>query len=227
MTTTTRRPTRQAVNSDWLVAAACRTTDPEAFFSDQKADLKAARKVCVGCPVLKSCLSRQMRAEETLYRWGVAGGLSREQRRALYGELVLGGRPNLGMARWLAVPQGRYRLMAAWKASGSRLAGTVELLRAEGLLVDEVTVRVALWWAGERVPRLTSVPSGDGPARAARLAAEDGAVILRLRGLGVSSDDVAAFLGARRETTVNAIRLLEAESDTAALDKASEAVDAA
>lgn len=215
MTTGTRRLTRKAVNNadgDWLVAASCRTTDPEAFFSEQRADLKEARRVCVGCPVLEACLSRQMGVEEPLYRWGVVGGLSREQRSALYGEQALGGRPNLKLARRLMVPQGRYVLLAAWRESKRRLAGTVTVLRGRGLLVDETTVRVALWWAGQNVSRLTSVPSGDGPTRAARMAAEEGPVIWDLIAAGVSHADVAAYFGARRETTVNAIRILKAQA---------------
>jgi hypothetical protein len=76
-------------------------------------------------------------------------------------------------------------------------------------MVDETTVRVALWWAGEKASRLTSVPSGDSAARAGRMAAEDGEAIRRLRGFGLPHRDVAAYFGSRVETTVNAIRVLE------------------
>lgn len=215
-TTTTGRLTRLAVSKHsvgrWDDDAACRTTGSELFCSDEKDDHNLARRVCVRCPVLEECVSRQMKTEEALYRWHVLGGLTPEQRRALYGELLLGGRPNWRVAARLARPQGRYRLMAAWKESGRRLSRATELLRAQGLLVDETTVRVALWWAGQKVSRLTSVPSGDSAARAGRMAAEDGGAIRRLRGFGLTHRDVAAYLGARVETTVNAIRLLERQA---------------
>jgi hypothetical protein len=212
----TGRLTRLAVSKNspgrWDDDAACRTTGSELFCSDEKNDHHLARRVCVPCPVLEVCLSRQMKTEEVLYRWHVVGGLTPEQRRALYGEMLLGGRPNLRVASRLARPQGRYQLMAAWKESGRRLPRATELLRAEGWMVDETTVRVALWWAGEKASRLTSVPSGDSAARAGRMAAEDGEAIRRLRGFGLPHRDVAAYFGSRVETTVNAIRVLEQQA---------------
>lgn len=195
---------------DWDDAAACRINPSELFTSDDKHD--QARPVCVACPVLEECLSRQMKTEEVLYRWHVVGGLTPQQRRALYGELVLGGRPNWKLAARLARPQGWYRLMAAWRKSGRRLPAATVLLRAEGLLVDETTVRVALWWAGEVVSRLTSTPTGNSAERAERMATEDGEAIRRLLEAGVSYNDVVAYFGARRATTVNAIRVLEQQA---------------
>ncbi|MGW7283883.1 WhiB family transcriptional regulator [Streptomyces sp. NPDC054847] len=196
----------------WDDAAACRTHPSDLFTSDDRDDNMQARRVCLGCPILETCLSRQMRTEEVLYRWNLVGGLTPQQRRALYGELVLGGRPNWKVAARLARPQGWYRLMAAWKESGRRLPQTTVLLRAEGWLVDETTVRVALWWAGEVVSRLTSPPSGSSAERAERMAAEDGEAIRRLLEAGVAYNDVVAYFGARRATTVNAIRVLEKQA---------------
>lgn len=212
-TTATGRRRTAAVNTQsvgrWDDAAACRTVGSEPFTSDDKDDNALARRVCLGCPILETCLSRQMRTEEVMYRWNLVGGLTPQQRRALYGELVLGGRPNWKVAARLARPQGWYRLMAAWKASGRRLPEATVLLRSEGLMVDETTVRVALWWAGEVVSRLTSPPTGSSVERAERMATEDGAVIRRLLEAGVAYTDVVAYFGARRTTTVNAIRVLE------------------
>ncbi|TXS35600.1 WhiB family transcriptional regulator [Streptomyces sp. t39] len=213
-TTNTRRPTRSAV--EWLPDAVCRTTDPEAFFSDARPMVAAARGVCVNCPVIAECLVQWMGREEPLYRWGVAGGLSQEQRRALYVEGLLGERPQLPVARWLASPAGWPALSGAWKASGRRLVEATRLLRAEGVLASEVTVRVALWWSGERAPRLGLVPSGSSVARAERMAVCEGQVLLRLSGLGVSRRDMAAYFGAQEQTTVNALRIARARQEVAA-----------
>jgi hypothetical protein len=44
------------------------------------------------------------------------------------------------------------------------------------------------------------------------MAAEDGEAIRRLLEAGVSYNDVVAYFGARRATTVNAIRVLEQQA---------------
>lgn len=63
----------------WRARAACRTTDPDLFFTADPASVAAAKKLCVRCPVRESCLHEALsRIPE-----GVAGGLTAAQRRRL------------------------------------------------------------------------------------------------------------------------------------------------
>ena len=70
---------------DWRSDAACRGTDPDAFFPVAEAgpayerQVAAAKAVCAGCPVRAECL------DEALARIpdGIAGGLTPAERRRL------------------------------------------------------------------------------------------------------------------------------------------------
>jgi WhiB family redox-sensing transcriptional regulator len=64
----------------WQERAACRGMDPGLFFPEKGSTLQAdkARAVCAGCPVRDQCLEAG-RTE----KYGVWGGLSHRERRAL------------------------------------------------------------------------------------------------------------------------------------------------
>lgn len=60
----------------WRKDAACRGKGPSMFFSDEPADIEAARKMCGLCPVREPCL------EAGLKEWGgIWGGKDPTQRR--------------------------------------------------------------------------------------------------------------------------------------------------
>ena len=68
---------------DWRELAACRDEDPELFFPvgsgrAANAQIKQAKAVCARCPVRARCLEAGMSEE-----YGVWGGLTEEERRAL------------------------------------------------------------------------------------------------------------------------------------------------
>lgn len=63
----------------WQVRALCAQTDPEAFFPGQGEPAAAAKAVCMRCPVRAECLAYALERDE----YGVWGGLSERQRRAL------------------------------------------------------------------------------------------------------------------------------------------------
>jgi WhiB family redox-sensing transcriptional regulator len=71
---------------DWRDRAACRSEDPELFFSDSArgpryaADVAAATQVCRRCPVVTDCLQWAL---ATRLEFGVAGGMGEDERRAL------------------------------------------------------------------------------------------------------------------------------------------------
>lgn len=62
--------------------ANCAGSDTETFFPDDsdRLGIKAAKSVCVGCPVIDDCLELAMERESGALRHGVFGGLSPRQR---------------------------------------------------------------------------------------------------------------------------------------------------
>lgn len=65
---------------DWQADALCAQTDPEAFYPDKGGSNKAAKAVCMRCPVRPACLDYALTHDE---RFGVWGGMSERQRRQL------------------------------------------------------------------------------------------------------------------------------------------------
>jgi WhiB family redox-sensing transcriptional regulator len=84
--TTALEPTEPEVSLDWQERAACRTNrDPDLFFphrSDGNANRKTeqAKDVCKGCDVRRDCLLYALRTGQ---QWGVWGGLSEQELRAI------------------------------------------------------------------------------------------------------------------------------------------------
>jgi hypothetical protein len=65
----------------WKLASACsRHGEPELWFSEDPAGIAAAKAVCGGCPVRAVCLADALARGEG---WGVLGGLTPPERRAL------------------------------------------------------------------------------------------------------------------------------------------------
>jgi WhiB family redox-sensing transcriptional regulator len=58
----------------------CAQTDPEAFFPEKGASIRAAKLVCSRCPIRVECLTDALDRGE---RYGVWGGLSERERREL------------------------------------------------------------------------------------------------------------------------------------------------
>jgi len=64
---------------DWTVAAACRSSGPDALFV-QGAEQNRAKQLCAGCPVRTECLAEAL---DNQIEWGVWGGMTERERRAL------------------------------------------------------------------------------------------------------------------------------------------------
>lgn len=64
---------------DWTERALCAQTDPEAF-PEKGGSTREAKKVCESCPVRAEYLDHALGYEE---RFGIWGGLSERERRAL------------------------------------------------------------------------------------------------------------------------------------------------
>jgi len=71
---------------DWHDYAACRDADPDLFFPDgdfrsARAQVKAAKLICRGCPVRTMCLSWALASGQ---EHGIWGGLTEDERRWLH-----------------------------------------------------------------------------------------------------------------------------------------------
>jgi WhiB family redox-sensing transcriptional regulator len=80
-------PRPVAESWDWQLDAACRDADPAVFFyldnerGEPRADrVRAAKKICLRCPVRARCLNYALDARET---HGIWGGYTGDERRKL------------------------------------------------------------------------------------------------------------------------------------------------
>lgn len=73
------RATHALDTSEWNLAAACRTEDPDIFYADRhdKAGISAAKSVCKSCPVSSLCLEDAIRTGQ---RFGIWGGMTTQER---------------------------------------------------------------------------------------------------------------------------------------------------
>jgi WhiB family transcriptional regulator, redox-sensing transcriptional regulator len=81
-------------NQDWRDSAACRNKDPDDFFPPGHEDspgyvrqAEKAIKVCTGCTVRPECLDFALAAHR---QWGIWGGTSDPERRAVLPALTRG-----------------------------------------------------------------------------------------------------------------------------------------
>ncbi|MEU6293027.1 WhiB family redox-sensing transcriptional regulator [Streptomyces sp. KhCrAH-43] len=63
----------------WHEDAACRGADPDELFADSTRQNRA-KAICTGCPVRTECL---VEALDNRVEWGVWGGMTERERRAL------------------------------------------------------------------------------------------------------------------------------------------------
>ena len=76
-------PSFAFVDQPWADQALCAQTDPDAFFPEKGGSTRNAKKVCVGCDVRAECLTWALDNGE---RFGIWGGLSERERRAMRAE---------------------------------------------------------------------------------------------------------------------------------------------
>ncbi|MET9606814.1 WhiB family transcriptional regulator [Streptomyces sp. NPDC006512] len=89
MTDVHRLPGSAHHHWDWQSRAACRGLGSGPFFhpagergEERDERDEAAKRVCAGCPVRAACLDHALRTREP---FGVWGGLTEEERRAMLG----------------------------------------------------------------------------------------------------------------------------------------------
>lgn len=64
----------------WMRQAACRESNPDLFFPHRGENVRAAKAVCAGCPVINECRDYSIVNDE---RVGIWGGLTERDRRHL------------------------------------------------------------------------------------------------------------------------------------------------
>ena len=69
----------------WQDRALCAQTDPESFFPEKGGSVRAPKRVCRACEVRAECLEYAL---DTGQAYGIWGGLSERERRALKREQV-------------------------------------------------------------------------------------------------------------------------------------------
>jgi hypothetical protein len=213
MTAPTRLATTGAAPlKDWRRSAACQGCDLETFFSDKTGTQERIQAVCRGCPVRPTCLADAVEYEASCYmRWGVVGGLTTVERRALRCEAILGNVPNLKQAARLASPAWASRMMPLRQRGLNPKQMSVEL-RKHGVLASAVTVRVAVWWAGGKASVLPRRGPGDARHLWELVRDECQEVVYRLRDLGVGNRDVAAYLQVSEDVLGRAITVWRADA---------------
>lgn len=70
----------------WTEQALCAQTDPDEFFPEKGGSTRQAVAICRRCPVREQCLDYALEHGE---RFGIWGGVSERDRRAMWGELVI------------------------------------------------------------------------------------------------------------------------------------------
>ncbi|MFJ7297608.1 WhiB family transcriptional regulator [Streptomyces collinus] len=209
--TSTRRPTTPAAN--WRDYAVCREVDDDLFFVDNPGTQQRVQGVCRGCPVRVACLDDAIRYEAASYmRWGVVGGLTTLQRRALRCEALLGNQPNLKQARELASPRWSARMAPLRYRGLTPEQMVVELRTKHSLIVSAVTVRLAVWWAGGKGGVLPRRGPGDERFLWELVRDEARDVVFELRGLGAGNRDVAAYLQVSEDALGKAIHAWRREA---------------
>ncbi|MFD8839789.1 WhiB family transcriptional regulator [Streptomyces griseofuscus] len=203
--TNTRHATTPATASrNWRSSASCQGIDEDAIFSTRPTVQAKVQGICRGCPVRAVCLQNMVRVEGDDYLvWGVAGGLTDMQRRALRTEMLLGNVPNLEQAELLTRPWFA-QFMRDWRAWPPETVAAE--LRKHNMLASPVTVRLALWWTGAHAGLIGPRASEDARSDWMVVRDEHRATVRRLRAMDVPNVDVAAYLGVAKDAVERAVR---------------------
>ncbi len=67
-------------DTDWMRDGLCAQTDPDEFFPGKGSDVRPAKTVCAGCPVLDTCRAYAMDRPNLS---GIWGGTSERERKTL------------------------------------------------------------------------------------------------------------------------------------------------
>jgi hypothetical protein len=211
MTTTstdTRRVTRPAApDPHWRDNAACSGANTSDFYDDRIGPTRRARGHCHGCPVVASCLTTTLRSEGLAgYKWGISGGLTASQRRALRCEILLGDTPDLEKALELTSLRWRHVLYPLRYQGAGPSEMAVFLQESFELTVSPATVRLAVWWLGGKAPVRPRRGRHDQRLDWQLVCDECRDVVEKLRSLGAPVADIAAYLDVSKSALETAVR---------------------
>lgn len=198
---------------NWRKSAACQGLDETTAFSDRPTVQAKVQGICRGCPVRTTCLKDVLAYEGDDHMvWGIAGGLTDTQRRALRVESWLGNTPNLEQARTLTRPVFA-QFMRDWRAWPAVTVAAE--LRKLDILASPVTVRLALWWIGAHAGLIPPRDAEDRRSTWMVVRDEHRQTVYRLREMGVGNRDVAAYLGVAKDALEKAIHSWRAQTTEA------------
>ena len=112
----------------WRELAACRGADLDVFFPDRGESAGPARQVCAACPVLQPCLDY---AISNRIPYGVWGGLTERERRALQTRWVRATRRDRDRAVLAAVAAG-FTAAAIGRSFGLSRTSVIRIARIGG-----------------------------------------------------------------------------------------------
>ncbi|MGW2863340.1 WhiB family transcriptional regulator [Streptomyces sp. NPDC001205] len=174
-----------------------------------------ARNACRRCPALIVCLRTESQLDDSTDLWGVLGGLTAVQRRALPVEEMLGNHPDLPAAWSLTRSRWQYRLRRLMASETSLAVVRDRLEQDHGVKVSVVTVAVAVWWLGGQM-RTVTLPEGQGRRRIQLLREAYGGLLLKLQAQGVPHVDMAAYLGISQSQVQRLMQRLNRETPVSA-----------
>lgn len=124
------------VFKNWSLHAACASMDQDIFFEPGKANVRAAKMVCVDCPVRTQCLDSAVDPRDTQFdlTWAVRGGLTPKERREYLRVITHNkklpattrGKPVLSPAGQAAPPPVSHYRGVFWSGSSGRWRATIE-----------------------------------------------------------------------------------------------------
>ena len=89
MRTLIREEGRMTSSREWMKDAACRDYDPGLFYPERDDEKHEAIRICRDCPVRRECLIYAFAIDD---RFGVLGGLSKNQRSTIRNRMRRNGR---------------------------------------------------------------------------------------------------------------------------------------
>jgi hypothetical protein len=130
-------------------SATCSRVDPELGHQPSAKALRVFRGVCRSCPLLITCVDRDLGSEPDT---SVLGGLTDTERAALFYAEQAGERADRVQAAALLEPWWAGKLRYAAKTCPTLDDVTTAIGRVEHRPVSRGTIRLALWWIGIEVP---------------------------------------------------------------------------
>ncbi|MGW0336691.1 WhiB family transcriptional regulator [Streptomyces sp. NPDC003011] len=143
------RPLQSVPHPTSTPSPTCSRVDPDLGHQPSATALRVFRGVCRSCPLLTTCVDRDLSSTPDT---SVLGGLTDAERAALFYAEQAGDRADRAQAATLLEPWWVGKLRYAAKTCPTLDEVTTTIGRVENRPVSRGTIRLALWWSGIDVP---------------------------------------------------------------------------